>query len=218
MAILKRIGRVAAICFAATQLSGCVAAALPLMAIAGPAISGFVLYKSVQTVSGGSVDVSFSSRTPAPLSSVPRIAVWPGDEGNVRLAELLSSGGKTITSPSAVSTHISSEGLATNLQLMTETERTTAFAAVCRRAQVDLVLASLTGGVEANANFFSFDRANQTYRASLLAYSCAQRTLIWRDEISVVVGGGGRMPSSSEISQVTAQAWSERILEAMRTR
>lgn len=213
-----KFGRVAAVVCAASQLSGCVAAAIPLAALAMPAISGFVLYKAYKTVSGGSAEVSFTSKSPSPLSPVTRIAVWPGDEGSVRLAEQLASSGKTITSPSAVAGHLAAQGLSTSLQLMTEAERAAAYAAVCRRAQVELVFATMAGGVEVNRNLLSFSGPNHTYRANITAYSCGQQAIVWRDEMSVVVEGEGRQPANSEISQVAAQAWAERILEAMRGR
>src|SRR3954467_7381407 len=79
----------------AFSLTGCIAAAVPLalaVEAATVGVAGFSIYKTVQTTSGGSVQIAFPGKdgkqSPAqPLPTMRRVAVWPHDQGNVHFAE-----------------------------------------------------------------------------------------------------------------------------------
>jgi len=207
-------------------LSGCIAAAVPLMGVVGVgmgAFSGFEMYKSVQLASGGSVEIEFPGKDgktspPQPLAPVRRVAVWPGDEGDVAFAQRLQGSGRfaTVVAPASVFQILTDVKGSADLKLMTEEEEGKVFDTLCQRSKVELVLASKSLGASTNDNAFSFSRATVTAKADLLAYSCSQRAIVWRDQIILVMKlGGGSTSSSSELNKAGADAWADRIFSAM---
>lgn len=203
---MEAIGRAAGLIVlagAAPVLSGCIAAAIPVALAAEGAfvgLSGFEVYKTVQTASGSSVKIAFPGKdgkeTPAPpLPIMRRVAVWPGDEGDVRFAEHLAKSGRfEVTPPSTVSVMLTNDKLPSSLKLLTEQEQATAFTAVCRDANVEFIFASKPLGQTADANVFSFSRASVTAKADLLGYSCNQSAIVWRDQIALIIEVGGSAP------------------------
>ncbi len=204
----------------AIPLSGCIAAAVPLAYAAIAATSGFEAYKVVQTSTGGSIHVGFvgqdgKENPPQPLPTVRRVAVWPSDEGNVRFAEKLSASGRfDVTPPARVAVILAGAKMATDLTQLTEREQVDAFETVCQESHADLIFASRALGSSVNANTFSLSRANTTSRADLFAFSCAKRSIIWRDQIALVIDLGEKVPSTAEIAQAGGDAWAERVMQA----
>jgi hypothetical protein len=103
----------------------------------------------------------------------------------------------------------------TNLNMLTEGEQQSAFALVCRQTNSELIFAARSHGQKTDTNSFSFSRATITYSADLMAYSCGQSRIVWRDQIILSVAlGEGNVPTSEELNNIAADAWAERILQA----
>ncbi len=219
----SRAGSVAAVILLSAGLSGCIAAAAPLMPLLGvgmAAASGFETFKVVQLSSGGSVSIEFPGKDgktipPAPIPKASRVAVWPGDEGDVHLAERLGAAGLKVSSPATVGAALSADKLPTDLKNMTSEDQHGAFETVCRHTHAELVFASVDEGRSSNTNSFSFSSANITLKARLLVYSCLQKSVVWQDELVAIVNIGGSAPSGHEINVAASDAWADRVLQAM---
>ena len=207
----------------AVGLSGCVAAAIPLYYAASAGIaaySGFTVYKSVQLTSGGSVSVASQGKdgkaAPAqPLPVVRRVAVWPENEGEVLFSEHLTKSGRyDVTPPARVSVILADAKIPRNLNELTQAEQTTAFNTVCKVSGAEMIFADRTLGTSADQKNFSLSRANITSTVELLAFSCAQQTMVWRDQMALIVELGGKVPSTGEMMQVAADAWADRVMQA----
>jgi hypothetical protein len=204
-------------------LSGCLAVAAPLMPVLSlgmAAFSGFETYKTVQLANGGSLSIEFPGKDgktapPAPIPKATRIAVWPGDEGDVHFADRLGAAGLQVSSPATVAAALAVEKLPAALKDMTLADQAEAFAAACRRTRAELLFASVSEGTSSNTNSFSFSSANVTLKARLLAFSCAAHGTIWQDEIVLVLVVGGKTPSGHEINVAASDAWADRVLQAM---
>jgi hypothetical protein len=206
----------------APALSSCVAAALPIMVATtagGMAFAGFDIYKVVQLNSGGTVRVAFGSGDgktlppPSPLpSSMRRVAIWPGDAAEVRVAERLTQSGRfSAVPPSTVARTL---GGTNQLNTMTEGERSAAFNHVCRANAAQGVVAAIPQGETSNTGFFSLHKANVTFKADLVVYDCRAREIVWRDKIAIIVEVGGTTPSDAEILGVAGDAWADRLLQS----
>jgi hypothetical protein len=150
--IREAAGRLVPVICAYMGLSGCVAAAVPLMmgaSVGVAALSGFELYKVVQLEGGGSARIEFPGKDgktapPQPLPAFRRAAVWPGDEGDVRFAERLQSSARfsSVVAPAAVSAILADTKTAVDLKQLYDAmrvgEQLCAF--FCRE------IASLSGG------------------------------------------------------------------------
>lgn len=101
-----------------------------------------------------------------------------------------------------------------DLKLLAEQEQTEAFGTVCRQTTVDLVFASRDQGNTTDSNVFLFSRTNVTYKAEQLPYSCARQSIVWRDQIALIVEVSGNTASTGEMYDVAADAWAERITQA----
>ena len=207
----------------AVGLSGCVAAAIPLYYAASAGIaaySGFTVYKSVQLTSGGSVSVAFEGKdgkaAPAqPLPLVRRVAVWPENEGEVIFAERLTKSERyDVTPPGRVSSILMDAKITRNLNELTQAEQTNAFNTVCKVSGVEMVFADRTLGTSSDQNNFSLSRANITSTVELLAFSCAEQKMVWREQMALIVELGGKVPSTGEMMRVAADAWADRVMQA----
>jgi hypothetical protein len=216
-------GASAGVLVLAVGLSGCVAAAIQLYYAASAglaAYSGFTLYKSVQLTSGGSVSIAFPGKdgkaAPAqPLPLVRGVAVWPENEGEVLFAERLSKSGRyDVTPPARVSVILADSKITRNLKELTQAEQTAAFNTVCKVSAAEMVFADRSLGTSSDQNNFSVSRANITSTVELLAFSCAQQTVVWREQMALIVELGGKVPSTGEIMQVAADAWADRVMQA----
>jgi hypothetical protein len=200
-------------------LAGCAAAAIPLTA-AQVGIGGFEAYKLVGTSTGGSVGVAFPKKAdkeipPQPLPSIRRVAVWPDNEDEVHFAEkLMASKRFDVVTPGHVRVILNDAKISANLNELTATEQATAMNTVCRRSKADMVLASRDAGSVSKANGLSFTNAQKITKNDLLAFSCAQKTIVWRDQMTLIVEIGDKTPSTVEIAKVAGEAWANRIIAA----
>ncbi len=217
----RRSTPVAAVFCLSLGLSGCIAA-IPLIAYGSMAVEGFMAYKTVQTASGGSVEIKFPGKdgktAPAePIAPVARIAVWPGSEAEVRFTERLQSSGKftSVVSPAAVSAILTDTKTPADLSQLTDTEQSGAFDTVCRHTHADFVFAAHAHPASTDANVFSFSRPNATFKVDLFGYSCAQHQIAWRDLLLLIINAGTSSASSSEMLQAGGDAWADRVFEAM---
>ena len=216
----RQAQRVAAALLLSFGLCGCVAA-VPLLLAEG-ALLGFTGYKTVQVVSGGgTVKIGFPGKDgkDAPLMPLPparRIAVWPGDAGDVVFAQKLSETMRFgVISPAAVSAILTDQKLSSDRKLLTEQEQTVAFGVVCRETKADLVFASRSLGTTANENFLSLSRGNVTYQGEIAGFSCAEKLTVWREQVAIVVEVGGRAPPTTEaLNQAIAEALVDRVVQA----
>lgn len=210
------LAAISAIALLSQGLSGCVAVALAPL-VAGTGLSA---YKLVQLESGGSVAVDFGpdgkSASPQPIAGISRVAVWPGDAGDVRFAQKLGESGRLkVVGPATVAAaqaaHVSAD-----LNQLTDTERDAAFSAVCRHFGVDLVFAAKSLGTKSSENMFSLDRANVKSSSDLMGYSCARRQIVWRDQMTLTIEiGASHLPSDNELAQVAGDAWAGRVVQAL---
>lgn len=214
------LAKLAAVFLVATGLSGCVAAALPLLVAGGGSI-GFTGYKLVQTESGGSVGIQLPSKDgkelpPDPLPPAKRIAIWPGG-GNVRFAESLTKSGHfTVTSPSKVSATLTKAHISPDPKTLTDEEQDASLARLCKSLRTDLVFVSVARPPKTDTNTFSLSRATITYPKELAAYSRKEKRAIWHDAVSLVLEVGGKSPpSDDELNRIVTDAWVDRVLQAM---
>jgi len=200
-------------------LSGCAAAAVALPVVE-LGVGGYEVYKVVQTSEGGSVGVSFPHKdgkelAPAPLPLARRVAVWPNEDNEKYLAEkLMASNRFEVTTPSKVRVILAAAKMSPNIRDLTDREQLEAFSTVCRRAKVDLVLAARDAGSVNKSNALSFSNPARLTKSDLLAYSCGQRMVVWRDEMTLKVELGDKTPSTAAIAKVGGDAWGERIIQA----
>jgi hypothetical protein len=211
--------RLSLLMLSAWVLSGCAAAvvALPAMELG---VGGYEVYKVVQTSEGGSVGVSFPQRdgkeiAPAPLPLARRVAVWPNEENEKYLAEkLMASHRFDVTTPGRVRVILANASVSPNIRDLTDQEQVSAFAVVCRKARTDMVLVARDAGSVSRSNALSFSNAAKLTKSDLLVYSCGQRTVVWRDEMTLKIELGDKTPSTAEIAKVGGDAWAGRILQA----
>ena len=202
-------------------LSGCIAAAVPLL-IAQVGVLGFAGYKLVQTSSGGAVGVAFpgpdgKEAPPQPLPPARTAAVWPGNAAEVRFAEKLAMSGRfEVTPPAKVSVILADAKIGTTLTRLTSAEQAEAFGVVCNESRANLVFAGIDRGTETDARVFTLSRPSVTTKADLLAFSCSRKVIVWRDQLALIVEIGDRRTSNSEMLSAGGDAWADRILEAQR--
>jgi hypothetical protein len=200
-------------------LSACAAAAIPLTA-AEIGVGGFEAFKLVQTSTGGSVGVSFPQKDgqeipPQPLPLVKRVAVWPNDENEMYLAEnLMASKRFAVTTPGKVRVILANAKISPNIKDLTAQEQLAAFSVVCRNARTDLILAARDAGSVNHSNGLSFSNADKITKSDLMVFSCANHAVVWRDEMTLKVELGDKMPTTAEISKIGGDAWAARIIAA----
>lgn len=209
---------------AALSLGGCLAAAVPIMlatTAAGTAFSGFAIYKAVQTSTGGRVRVAFGTGVegevpPAdPLPMARRVAVWPGDEMQVKFAERMEASGRyEVVTPGAVARTLAARQIPVILAQLTTEEKRQSMLTVCREHRADLIFAAQGEGVSTNANMFSFGRGTMTDNYGLTAFDCRSEQFAWREKMAIVQEVGSTTTPAGEVATIAGEAWAERILEA----
>jgi len=195
------------------NLQGCVAAVIPLMmagAVGVVALTGFAVYKTVQTTGGGTMQIEFGSADakhaapPAPLPTAGSLAVWPGGMREQKFAEVISASGKirvaTITGTQALS---ASDG-----------ERSKGYADICRNNKVDMVFAAVDQGQTVKSNLMSFKRGAVTDKFTLEGYGCEAGKVVWTDTMATVIESGSKPTPQAEIDAAAGQSWAERVLQA----
>jgi hypothetical protein len=208
----KGLSACAAIGALSISLSGCIVVAIPLLMAAGVgavAVTGFVVYKSVQTTSGGTVRIAFGSTDaknatpPQPLPPSPAIAVWSNGALERKFADTLkASGGFRVVQADAGAIPVASD------------ERAKGYVGICRAQKVNTVMAAVDDGQTVNSNMLSFKRGALTHKLTLEGFGCAEQKLIWLDTMAVVVESGGKPTPQSEIDDIAGQAWGERVVAA----
>ena len=203
-------------CVMAVSLSGCIVAAIPLIMVAagaGVALTGFVVYKSVQTSGGGNVRVAFGSTEkdkatpPQPLPTARDVSVWPGGQREIRLVEKLQAA-NAYRSVNLVR-GVDAGGLGG-----ADDQRAKAFDGACATQPVDLIFAAVDLGEKVDSNMLSFKRGSLTHKLNLVAYSCAQHKAVWVDAMAVIVESGNNPTPQAEIDNIAADAWADRLAMA----
>lgn len=205
------------------SLQSCVAVALPLLTaatVASVAASGFFVFKTVQTSTGGNVRISFSEEdvpleTKVLLSKITNPSVWPGNEAEVYLADTLETSQEfeSVITPSAVTRMLSTLAIDQNTSLMTESERLRIFRQICDEANADAVIATRDIGAETNTNIFSLQRANITQRALITLYSYEADRIILTTEIQLVTELGSSTQNDQEVLRIAGQAIAEKVIQ-----
>lgn len=205
-------------------LSGCVAAAAPLIPLftaATVGLTGFTVYKTVQSTNGGSIGIAFPSvdgkeSPPSPIPKGRRAAIWPGDPVEVYFAEKLeASGSFDVTPPSRVSLVLKDAKITSDIEQLTKAERVAAFKAVCRASNVNLVFARQKLGSSFDAGFFKLSRSNTTNKNNLMGFSCAQGSVVWREQMAIIVEDlGPKSPAADEVNKAAGEGWAERVVNA----
>ena len=154
------------------SLQGCLVAAVPLILAANMAVAGFVVFKTVQTVTGGSVSISFSEAETSPeerlaLSRIMSPAIWPGNETEVYMASTMELSGEfsSVITPSITTQILADENIGQSINLMTATEQLRIFRRVCEVSGADGIVAFKDLGSESQGNFFSLTRSNTIHSA-----------------------------------------------------
>lgn len=225
--LLKNGVRLTLVGAGALFLSGCVAAAIPLVmatSVAGLGVAGFGMYKAVQLSSGGSVKIGFATgpdgkkKPPEPLPAGRRVAVWPGSGGEVEFSEHLQRSGRfDVVPPATVARTLAAGHYSTDLKQLTDGEMSAEFQHVCNAKHVDFVFADRDLGISTNDNMWSLSRANVTAKSDLFGYGCHQQSIVWRDQIIIVMEVGGHTEATPEVQRIAGDAWAERLLSAHQT-
>lgn len=206
---IAKFVRLAGVCVLSASLSGCIVAAVPLVMAAGAVAAGatgFFVYKSVQTKSGGTVRVAYGSRDdktaqpPAPLPQGRVVAVWGSGERETRFEQTLRNDGRfdVRRAPGGPPPADASA-------------RAAAYGQVCDDTHADLVFAAVDEGETVSSNALSFKRGTSTRKYALEGYACGQRATGWSDTMAVIVESGSKAASQSEIDDIAGQAWAERV-------
>jgi hypothetical protein len=204
----------------AVGLAGCAAIVIPMTA-AEIGVGGFEAFKMYQTSNGGTVGVAFLDKDgkeiqPQPLSPVRRVAVWPENESQVHLAEkLMASKRFDVVTPGSVRVILLYDvKTSSDINELTEQERHDAFTTVCGKTKADMILVPRDVGSVTKSNALSFSSAKRVDTADLMAFSCERGTIVWRDQMTLVVEVGDKMPPVSDIMKVAGEAWADRVIGA----
>jgi hypothetical protein len=200
-------------------LGGCAAALVPMM-FASYATTGLAIFKTVQTSTGGSVDISIddtklTDEQMGQLKNVRSIAVWPDkDGGAVTFAQTLSEGDRfQVISPARVTLALKKLGLSDDLKLMTASEAKNVFLKICNETNADsLIFGKETGG-NSNVNFLSLERGNVTVEFLVSIYQRKTDSYIAEIPVQVKVLVGGTRPSPLEISTLAHTEVAKKIIE-----
>jgi hypothetical protein len=173
------------------------------------AVTGFVVYKSVQTTGGGSVRIAFGSadpkkaQPPQPLPSAAAVGVWSHGEMEHKYAETLKAGGRfRVVQSDGGPIPISSE------------DRAKGYLALCKTQKVNVVFAAVDEGQTVNSNMLSFKRGALTHKLTLEGFGCKDQKLVWLDTMAVVIESGSKPTPQAEVDDIAGQAWGERVIQA----
>lgn len=215
----RTFGRAIFLASTLIPLSGCVAAAPAIMLAASAATTGFFGYKMFQTASGTEVGVELPSERLDPsaaelVRNADTLAFWASpDRTLVVAAERAEGSGRfsRVVSPARGATLIRELNLATDVGVMTSSERQRSFAQFAERADADLVIAIHELGAETAANTFSLSRARMTVHTQVFMFSRTAGREVWTTNLDLVVGMGNNMPSETELEDVIGRAIADRL-------
>lgn len=221
---MKRIKGVVVLIFC-FMFSGCfAAAALPLLtavSAVGWGVSGFGLYKVVQTTTGGEAQVRFDKevfKDKVALSAIKgkTIAIYPttGRE-TVRLAEVLLENGRfKIITPHAVEKALAPDRVIMDFDILTNQEKMNYMCEVCNKVKADgVLLVASARDAKVDVNALSFDRAESSLDFEVMLFSLKLKREIWRQKGQFVLKLGSRRPDSNEINNIFITAIAERFME-----
>lgn len=204
-------------------LSGCVAAVAPAIFVASAAVSGFLVYKTVQIGTGGSLEGGFESELPVGTArdaakSYRRIAVWPSDKDMYRFAQALEDKWQhAVVTPAAVAKAMKDREDDLPLDNLIERERTELFTSACKRTKVDAIYFMLASDQSQEMNFWSFERAKSNIDFEHGLYDCKSSTFSLREKGRMTLKLGSSNASYAEVQQAVADIASDRCLEFITT-
>jgi hypothetical protein len=210
--LTQRLSAFAAVGALSISLSGCIIVAVPLLMAAGVgavAVTGFVVYKSVQTTSGGTVRIAFGSSDakkatpPQPFPASPVVGVWSSGPMERKVAETLKASGRfRVVEADAGAIPVAAE------------DRAKGYLSICHAHKVTTVLAAVDEGQTVNSNMLSFKRGALTHKLTLEGFGCSIQKIVWLDTMAVVIESGGKPTPQAEVDNIAGQAWAERVIEA----
>lgn len=201
-------------------VQGCVAA-LPLaysLAAASYAMGGFAVYKSVQMTTGGEAEVRFkkaklSAEDQKALSSIKRLAIYPGSQKNVKLAEALGKSGKfDIITPYSVQKALPDTATVADIKQMTEQEKRSYALKLCNDLNADGIFIYSEGGHSYDTSYWSLKRSEAIVKFQASVFSVEHDGIIWTQEGEIVLKTGSNMPPQDEVDQIAVSAIAEKFL------
>ena len=195
-------------------IQGCI---VPMLAL-----TGFTAYKLVQVSTGGEVEVRFkdselSFEQQEALSSFKRLAVYPGSQVSVKLAEALEkSGNYKIITPYSVQKALPDSAKFANTEQMTEKERNRHCSKLCRALKADAIFVYSEGDTVYESKIWSIDRSEFTAKFEVNLFSSKYKRIIWTQKGQAVLKQGGKFPPQDEMEQIVASAIAEKFLSAAR--
>ena len=191
-------------------IQGCI---VPMLAI-----TGFGAYKLVQLSTGGEFEVRFkdselSLEQEKALSSFKRLAVYPGNQVSVKLAEALEkSGNYDIITPYSVQKALPDSAKFADTRQMTEQERNRHCSKLCYILKADAIFVYSEGGISSDQNLWSLKKPELTAKFEVNLFSPKYKRIIWIQEGEGVLKAGGKFPPKDEMEQILASAIAEKFL------
>ncbi len=223
IASLPRI--LASLCVCAA-LSGCVAAAVPIMygmSAASLALGGFAIFKTVQLGTGGEVKIELSKNDPQPadravIRAARSIAVWPSKGGEGKLSDSLSRHTSLrVIAPGMVRRWVDGKGYERDPSALSASEKVDHSVRLARHLGADLVfLVESPKGVGVDASAWSFSRGQTEQEFTMTLVSRTPERIVWNEKGRLIVELGSESPSVDELSAIAAQAVAERVAELRR--
>ncbi|OGG81039.1 hypothetical protein A3H77_00390 [Candidatus Kaiserbacteria bacterium RIFCSPLOWO2_02_FULL_56_11] len=186
--------------------------AIPLYAPQAEAANA-VIYKDF----GNSVKIGFIGENGEneELKALPparRIAIWPGESGELHMAEqFIASGQFDVSTPSKVGGIATAAQISRDLKELTRGEQAEAFDLVCRETGTELVFATHNLGTGKSEGLFSI---TYTTRVDLVAFSCAEHSFVWETHMALVQRPITRAASEDQLQSAAGDAWAERVISA----
>ena len=207
---------------AALLLNGCVAA-IPLMIAtqaAGLGMGVFAVTKTVQLSTGGSVEMAIGDnevpgQNERVLADISKLAVWPGDEGEVLTANKLeqSKAFDLIVTPSKVGRALSEANLDREIGNLTQAEMFQAFQTVCLKTGAEAIVAFKDLGMEGQANAWSFSRPSLDYKGKIFIYALQPNQIIFSSAANLKMHLGGTIPNQQEVREKASEMLADKLIE-----
>lgn len=209
-----------AICFIVT-VQGCIAAlplAYPIYAAASYAMGSFVAYKYIQTTTGGEVEIRFkdsksSVENQEALSSLERLAIYPGSRKDVKLAEALAKNGQyDIITPYSVQKALPDTATVADIKQMTAQEKRSYALNLCNALNADGIFIYSEGGHSYDGSYWSLKRSESIVKFQASVFSVEYDGIIWTQEGEIALKTGSSMPPRDEVDQIAVSAIAEKFL------
>jgi predicted transcriptional regulator len=198
--------------------SGCAAAMIPMM-VASYATSGFLIFKTVQTSTGGSVNISFtdneiSVKNKIELSEIAKPGIWADNNAEVYAAEKMENARvfDLVITPARTAKAILKLELVDQMNSMTNSERLNAFKLLCEETGADSMIAFKNMGTEADTSIWSFSRAHMTHRSKMLIYSYKANRILYETTMEIKSEISSTIHNDQEILKIAGEAAAEKII------